>query len=275
MYQLTGSIVLYNNDREELSRAIQSFLQTNLDAKLFLIDNSPTNDLKDICKDARVEYIHSEKNVGYGAGNNIAIRMILNETKYHLVLNPDVYFEKGVFDSIYEYMENNPDVGMLSPQVYYPDGMRQPLCKLLPTPYDLSIRRFLPFRKIVQKRNRYYELRFSGYSKIMEAPFLSGCFMFIRAEALKKVGLFDEKIFMYYEDTDLTRRMQGHYKTIFYPSAEIVHSYKGSFHNPRLLMIQIRSAIYYFNKWGWFSDNDRKRINRETVEKIQAMLQDD
>lgn len=274
MYQLTGSIVLYKNDRDELTRAIQSFLQTTLDAKLFLIDNSPTYELKDICIDDRVEYIHTDKNVGYGAGNNIAIRKTVKETKYHLVLNPDVYFEKGTLENMFEFMEDTPEVGMLSPQVYYPDGMRQPLCKLLPTPYDLTIRRFLPFRNIVKKRNRYYELRFSGYSRIMEAPFLSGCFMFMRTEALRKVGLFDEKIFMYYEDTDLTRRMQGYYKTIFYPFVEIYHSYKGSFHNPRLLWIQIRSAIYYFNKWGWFSDKERYRINKDIIQKIEVMLQD-
>ncbi len=274
-YQLTGSIVLFKNKREELKRAIDSFLQTDLTVKLFLIDNSPTSTLKDITDDGRVEYIHSDKNLGYGAGNNLAIREILKNSIYHLVLNPDVYFKKGTLRKIFDFMQQHSEVGILSPMVYYPDGMKQPLCKLLPTPYDLLIRRFLPLRKLVQKRNRFYELRFSDYTDIMEAPFLSGCFLFIRTEVLEERGLFDENIFMYYEDTDLTRRMHGHYKTIFYPEVEIYHAYKGSFHNPRLLLIQIRSAIYYFNKWGWFFDKERKKINRETIEKIENRMNND
>nr|WP_028950943.1 hypothetical protein [Sulfurihydrogenibium subterraneum] len=60
-----------------------------------------------------------------------------------------------------------------------------------------------------------YELRFTGYNKIMEVPYLSGCFMFIRTKVLEKVGLFDERFFMYLEDTELSRRIHKVSKTIF------------------------------------------------------------
>jgi len=87
--------------------------------------------------------------------------------------------------------------------------------------------------------------------------------MFLRTEVLKKIGLFDENIFMYLEDTDLNRRIHGKYKTIFYPKVEVVHEYaKESYENKKLLMFHIRSAIYYFNKWGWVFDKRRDEINK-------------
>ena len=68
-------------------------------------------------------------------------------------------------------------------------------------------------------------MQFTSYDEVMEVPFLSGCFMFLRSEALRKVGLFDERMFMYVEDTDLTRRMGQHFKTLYYPNAYVYHQY--------------------------------------------------
>jgi len=76
---------------------------------------------------------------------------------YHLVLNPDVYFESGVLEKLFDYMEFNSDVGQLMPKVLYPDGEVQYLCKLLPTPMDLIFRRFIPFEEWKRKRNELYE----------------------------------------------------------------------------------------------------------------------
>jgi GT2 family glycosyltransferase len=148
----------------------------------------------------------------------------------------------------------------------------QYLCKLLPTPFDLFGRRFLnsgPFKKIVEKGNEIYELRFTGYDKIMEVPYLSGCFMFIRTEVLKKVGFFDERFFMYLEDTDLSRRIHRVSKTVYYPEVSIYHEYgKGSYKNPKLLKYHLDSAIKYFNKYGWFFDKERDEINKKTLKKL-------
>ena len=72
---------------------------------------------------------------------------MLIESKYHIVVNPDIYFEEGTIESLTEYMDNNPDVGQIMPKVFYPNGELQYLCKLLPTPSDLIFRRFLPKTK--------------------------------------------------------------------------------------------------------------------------------
>lgn len=269
---VVACVVLYKNDEQILVNVIRSFLSTELNVKLFLIDNSPTDVLRSLVIDSRIEYYHNPSNPGFGAAHNIAIKKAFDiGAKYHLVLNPDIYFDKGTIEKIVHYMDINLEIGNLMPKVFYPDGSTQYLCKLLPTPYDWIGRRFNPFKKIVDRRNEIFELRFTSYNKIMEVPYLSGCFMFLRLDAIKKIGFFDEKIFMYGEETDLCRRLIiGGYKTIFYPDAVITHIFeKGSHKSWRLTWIGIQSAIYYFNKWGWFFDKERKRINKETLDKLR------
>ena len=269
---ITGTIVLYNNDKKVLKEAINSFLNSNLVDKLYLIDNSPSNYLKDISFDLRVEYIHNPSNPGFGAAHNIAIKKALAlGSAYHVVLNPDVYFDGSIIEELQDYMNDNVDVGNIMPKVLYPDHSTQYLCKLLPTPYDWIGRRFNPFKKMVERRNELFELKFTNYNKIMEVPYLSGCFMFLRLSAIENVGMFDEGIFMYGEETDLCRRLiDGGYKTIFYPNVTIYHHFeKGSHKSWRLTKIGIQSAIYYFNKWGWFFDRRRNEINKSILQKLK------
>jgi len=225
MNHLNSSIVLYHNKKEQVLRAIRSVLNTDLNVRLYLVDNSSNDVLKELAQlDSRITYIFNNANLGYGKAHNIAIRKSIEDhVPYHLVLNPDVYFERGVLEELYAYMEQNKDIGNIMPQVRYPDGEIQYLCKLLPTPIDLIFRRFMPFKKWLEKRNEQYELRWTGYDKIMNVPYLSGCFMFLRCSILEEVGLFDENIFMYLEDTDLSRRIHKVAKTVFYPNTYIYH----------------------------------------------------
>jgi GT2 family glycosyltransferase len=270
--KLTASIVIYKNDPVILKKAVDSFLQSNPAATLYLIDNSPTSSFKNYFNDERIRYIFNNRNVGFGAGHNIALKEILNSdsASYHIVLNPDVYFQNDVVDKMLHYMNENPQVGLAMPKVLYPDGRLQPLCRLLPSPVTLFSRRFLRFNSSwLNQINHWYEMHFSGYDKIMDVPFLSGCFMFLRMDALKKVGLFDERIFLYTEDTDLTRRIHQYYRTIYYPEAFIYHyNEKASYKNTRTLIHHIRSSITYFNKWGWFNDTEREAINQQVLLKL-------
>lgn len=266
MYDICGSIVLYRNEPDVVSKTIESFLNTDLRVFLYLIDNSPEDSLKVLAHCTNIEYIYVNKNIGFGAGHNIAIRKSMDNAKYHLVLNPDIYFEKGVLEGIFSFMEENKDIGLLMPKILYPDGRIQYLCKMLPTPLDIFLRRFLPFKKVVEKRNERYELRFTGYDKVMNVPYLSGCFMFLRNSVLKDVGAFDERFFMYFEDTDLTRRIHRKYKTVYFPYVSVFHCYgKESYRKLGILLIHIKNAFIYFNKYGWFFDRERKDINFKLI----------
>nr|WP_068892640.1 glycosyltransferase family 2 protein [Pedobacter panaciterrae] len=264
------SIVLYRNG-DEIEKTINCILNSKLDIKLFLIDNSETNRLEKFAKGNRTEYIFNNENIGYGSAHNIGIKKSTADgAKYHVVINPDITFEKGTLESIFEYMEEHLDVGSLMPRVFYEDGSIQRLCKLLPTPFDLIGRRFMGNTNWAKKQNSKYELHDFDYSSILNTPCLSGCFMFVRASAFEKSGLFDHRYFMYLEDYDLIRRINRYSKTIFYPYVSIIHGHaKESYKNGKLLKIHIQSAIKYFNKWGWFFDEERKRINQEVLSVIK------
>ena len=270
MKDLSASIVVYKNSAQMLSTAVKSFLSSTHDANLFIIDNSPSDALKTAINDPRVVYRFNNRNIGFGAGHNTVLREILEESRYHIILNPDVYFDEQVVRTLYGFMEQHPDVGQLMPKVLYPDGRLQPLCKLLPTPRTLIQRRFLNFRKSsLEKENYRYELRWSGYDKIMNVPFLSGCFMFLRTEALRRVGLFDEQFFLYTEDVDLSRRIHKYYRTVYYPEVTIYHHYqRGSYRNLWLTWCNINSAVRYFNKWGWTKDTEREFFNERTIQQF-------
>lgn len=255
LYDITSSIVTYNTKLDELKKAIESFLNTKLNVHIYISDNSPNNELEKYIKnidDSRISYIFNDKNGGYGWGHNQILKNIIGKSKYHLILNPDIYFDKGVLEELFSYMEKNKDIGNIMPMVKYPNGDVQYLCKRIPKPKDLFLRKFCPFKSVIERNNYKYEMRETGYNKIIDVPILSGCFMFIRNEVFRIVGLFDEQYFMYMEDFDLSRRIHEKYRTVFYPKVEIVHAHaKESFKNKKMAKIHLKAAIKYFNKWGW------------------------
>lgn len=257
-YNFTASIVLYKNNRKVLSETISSFLNTELSVRLILVDNSPTDELKDLKVESRVEYLFNNANIGFGAAHNIAIKESLENSEYYIVLNPDIYFEEGELEKMYSFMETNKNVGHLMPKVLYPDGKIQYLCKKNPTPFDLFLRRFMPniFKSKFKSRMEAYEYKDKDYNKTMyDIPYLSGCFMLFRTSVLKEVGYFDDRIFMYIEDADITRRFLEKSRTVYYAEAEIYHHFaKGSYTSWKLMWYSIHGAIIYFSKWGWSNE---------------------
>ena len=267
---ITASIVTYHHHFKDIRKVIECILSSPVSI-LYIIDNSSNHRLRELAKiSAKIKYIHSV-NLGYGAGHNIAIRESIDiGATYHIVVNPDIYFEEGVIEKLIIYMNKYSEVGLVMPRVLYPNGELQYLCKLLPTPFDLLFRRFLPWRRYVEKKNEKYELRFTNYSREMEVPSLSGCFMFVRIAVLKKVGGFDERYFMYAEDLDLCRRIGKVSRTMYYPNVVVYHEYaKGSYKNRRLLRYHLSSVVKYFNKWGWVWDLDRKIINKRILDNLK------
>jgi GT2 family glycosyltransferase len=269
--RLSASIVVYRSNPGLLRDAIESFLAAAPGSDLYIIDNSPTDDAKAHCNYPGTHYFFNGYNMGFGAAHNLALKKALeSSSEYHLVLNPDIYFGSDVVRQLTEFMDTNADVGLVMPKILYPDGRLQYLCRLLPSPTTLLMRRFLhPFKRMSSKINHHYEMHFSGYDQVMDVPFLSGCFMFLRVDSLRSTGLFDESIFLYTEDIDLSRRLHRRYRTVFFPGAIVYHHHvRESYRNLRVFVHHTRSAITYFNKWGWFSDSERERINRKIILKL-------
>jgi len=265
-YDLTVSMVLYKTNIAELETAIELIIASSLKTKIFLVDNSPSDELKFITRKYNVEYMFNNHNLGYGTAHNIAIKKASSLAEYHLVMNTDVDFDPEILEKALHCMEDNPDVGLLSPKIRLFSGELQHFCRLLPSPFDLFARRFIPgfVKPLLKKRLDNYVLADNDYSTPMNIPNLPGCFMFMRLKDLDKVKGFDENMFMYVEDIDLTRRLYEISKTIYYPEIEIRHGLaRGSYKFSKLVIYHINSAIYYFNKWGWFFDRDRNSINAE------------
>lgn len=268
---ITASIVSYKNDPKILQNSIDSFLNTTLDVKLYLIDNSPNDDLKTLVSDSRIEYIHNPTNPGFGAAHNIAIQKAIEfGSKFHFIVNPDIYFEDKVIQSMVSYAQKDLTIGMMMPQILNLDGSVQNLPKLLPNPFSILLRKIKKPTKAYQKFINQYELRNIPEKQIYNAPVLSGCFTLLNLEAIKKIGFYDDKFFMYFEDWDLSRRIHKHYKTIYFPLVSVYHGYdSGANKNRKLFEIFVNSAITYFNKWGWFFDSERKKINEEALKQFR------
>ena len=267
---VTVSIVTYKTDTEELRRCLDSLVSEKI-SELFIVDNSRMEYLEEFCKNLNnVQYIPSD-NVGYGAAHNIAIRKALERgSRYHLVLNSDVYFESDTIERLVGYVEKeeHQDIALVQPNVIFSDGRQQYSCRLLPTPANLIFRRFLP-KRLVSRMNYRYMLKFNDHKQEMNVPYHQGSFMFFRTSCFAKVGLFDERFFMYPEDIDITRSIHRYYRTMFWPGTTVVHAHRAaSYKSKRMLKIHIRNMIKYFNKWGWVFDKERKQWNRQLLDEL-------
>lgn len=275
MSGITASVVLYRTPAAQVLRLHDCLSRSSMRPDLYIIDNSPEPTTLPFEKVPWITYIHTEANLGYGAGHNIALRRVLDSSEFHFVLNPDICFEAEELEKMMAFMVQHPGVGQLMPRVIYPDGSLQYLCKLIPTPADLFLRRFMvgPLSRLAQKRIERFELRFTGYNLEMNVPYLSGCFMLFRTSVLQNVGLFDERFFMYPEDIDITRRVNACFRTVFFPGATIVHDHaRDSYKSNLALWIHMTNLVKYFNKWGWFHDPARSKVNRETLQQFQPGL---
>jgi GT2 family glycosyltransferase len=253
-WDCTASMVIYKNPPEVIRNAAVSFLETECAVQLTIVDNSPTTDLRSAFDGLPVSYHFYGENGGYGRAHNWAI-FDAEPSKYHLVLNPDIFIPSGTMSSLITFMENNPEVGIVCPRILNEDGSDQYLNKRYPSVTDFFIRRFVPhvFAPLFKRRQDYYEMRDVGYDKMCEVEVMTGAFMLCRTDVLKALGGFDPRYFLYLEDFDLSRKFQqnGH-RTVYCPEAAVIHYWTRESHkNIRMTLIFMTSMYRYFSKWGW------------------------
>lgn len=261
---MTASIVTYKVDLAELGCALQSL--GDVPERVYVVDNASEDRVRMYCSRwPKVEYIASA-NRGYGAGHNIAIRRALQGgTDYHLVMNSDLLFKPSDLRAMLGYMDANPGIGLLHPRIVDPDGRDQFTARMLPTPFDLIVRRFLPKGAFRRRRSRYL-LEHIDHGKPFDVHYVQGSFMLLRATALERAGLFDERFFMYPEDIDLSRRIAAIGRVTYYPGATVVHNHRAaSYASGKMLLVHMANMARYFNKWGWLFDSGRRRANKELM----------
>ena len=265
---ISASLVLYHNRQSDVDKVLDSVLHSKIDC-LYIIDHSSDDIFKSLVeKSDRIHYVHTA-NDGYGKGHNTGFELCqkVKTSKYHIVVNPDIYFEPEAIEALCDYMEEHDDIGLVMPKVFYPNGDFQYLCKLLPTPSDIFLRQFAP-QSVNERNDNRYAMKTADFDKEMDVPSLSGCFMFFRTDCFIKIGGFDTRFFMHFEDIDISRRIGNIARTVYYPGTSVVHAHEAAHkRSKKMLLIGLKSAVKYFNKWGWFFDKTRRKKNKETVRK--------
>ena len=273
---LSLSVVCYHTNPFELQQLISSVFVAITHAKqhwrfgrlhFAVIDNSERNGLDDRVLaglkvtadslDVELALIRGHGNVGYGRGHNLAIADAKSD--FHLLLNPDVVLDSECLSEGLSFLLSELDVVLISPLATNEAGEKQYLCKRYPSVFTLFVRGFLPasWQAKFKHRLAVYEMRELSETKpTASVPIASGCFMLCSSEALRAVGGFDERYFLYFEDFDLSLRLAKLGQIAYVPAMKISHSggnaaKKGFKH----IAMFARSGIRFFNThgWRWFS----------------------
>lgn len=269
IYDLAISIVVYDPDKEWLLKTINSCLgNKDLDLVISVWDNSKTSLSFDLPNDPRIKYhFNRGKNLGFGGAHNKNFLRVGEDAYYYLALNPDIMFDSNLLTKMLLNMTKDTTVGLSIPKICYSSGEIQRVNRRLPRPQDCFfnyVSNKISFTKpFLAPLCNHYLLKDIDLEEPFECPVISGCFMLFKSELFKKVGGFDERFFLYLEDTDIARRLSSIARTVVFSEAVAIHKWAQASHiNLRMLITQIVSMVRYFNKWGWFFDEERTKMNR-------------
>lgn len=226
------SVVIVNyNVKHFLEQCLNSVAAAvkHCETEVFVVDNNSVDGSCNMLREKFpwVKLIENKKNYGFSYANNQAIRESAGE--YVLLLNPDTVIEEDTLKSVCDFMDSHPDAGGLGVKMIDGKGRFLPESKRgLPTP-KVAFYKIFGLSKFFPKSKKFgkYHLTYLDKDEIHKVDVLSGAFMLLRAETLKKVGLLDETFFMYGEDIDLSYRISlGGYNNYYFPKTTIIH-YKG------------------------------------------------
>ena len=258
-YTVSASVVLYNGF-DEAAGCIESVLEktAGVPLELYLIDNASPDGTGEKLKEhfaGRAEVLCSPENLGYGKGHNLCLDKLAS--KYHAVINPDIVFGEDTLTKLCAWMDEHPEVVMVTPNILFPDGRVQRIAKRTPNVLALAARQ-LPLGFLKPYENHYLMLD-RDLSQPQEVQFCTGCFFVVRTEALKAFGGFDPDYFMYVEDADITRRAMAHGKVMYWPGTYVYHHWhRAPTRRLRPFVMQLRSMFLYFSKWGFCFGFGRK-----------------
>ena len=238
-------IILNYKSKGLLKQCLKGIIlsQPKIDYEIIVVDNNSGDKSLDMVKDILTKNYFSKQeklvgheiiippyrtiqspiNGGFSAGNNIGIRASKGE--YFMILNPDIAIVSGVIEKMVEYMDKNIQVGIVGPKLLNPDKTVQYSCRRFPNYLVPFFRRTvfgrLPFaKKLVEN---YLMIDFD-HKKTVEVDWLFGACLLVRKSATEKIGLMDERYFMYFEDMDYCRRFwENGYKIIYLSDVEIIH----------------------------------------------------
>ena len=252
-------IIVSYKVRYYIEQCLYSVLRSVPDAEIFVVDNDSADGSVEFLRKRfpQVEVIDNGCNAGFGKANNIALAKATG--RYVLFLNPDTVVAERTIPGCIEYMDAHPDTGAVGVRMQYGDGhFALESRRSLPTPsvafwHMTGIGRLFSHSRVFAK----YHLSYLDRDRECRIDVVSGAYMFIRKEALDKIGGFDEAFFMYGEDIDLSYRiLQQGYNNCYLP-LPIVH-YKGESTNKT----SYRYAKVFYDAMNIFFDKHFKRYSR-------------
>lgn len=250
------SIVIVNYKSKDLAlnciKSIKGADWPGLDYEIIVVDNySMDLSSRDLEPLGQIRFIMNGRNMGFSAANNQGIRQA--QGKYVVIMNPDTLASKDVFIKLFDFMENNPKVGVVGPKQFNLDKTVQDTCFRWPGLLTPLYRR-TPLGRIGLAERDLDRFLYKDYNKDSqrEVDWLLGSFLFCRAEALRQVGVFDERFFIYFEDTDLCRRFwRSGYKVVYNPDAAITHNHiRQSARLPWYKFFKSKASWHHLASWG-------------------------
>lgn len=263
-----SSVIIVNYFSADLiGRALRSVI-SEPHVEVFIVDNTCTPEeeerLRQVATTYDLKVIQNSKNVGFAAANNQAFSM--SQREYVLLLNPDAFVLPGCIKMMTAFLDQNPKAAAISPMVYWDDGMRYFFPRYpYPSPFRglftelaLSVE---SLSKLYSFHERKKNLELWRSAAPVEVKNLHGGVMMVRRSSIKTVGkLFDERFFMFYEDTDLCLRLRRKgYKLYILPGAKAVHNYRHS--EKKLERMAEALQLYY-----------KKHYDRNILKKLPAGL---
>jgi GT2 family glycosyltransferase len=250
------SIVTYNSQHIfDVLDNLKSEFGVDSHFRFVVFDNNSSEEYKARLKGytdfADITFYH--ENNGFGFGHNY--NLLQAQEDYFLIFNPDIMLKKETLVSMIEKMEKDKSISLLVPKVLNADGTTQHLMRKRVTVFDYALR-FIPFafvKKMFSKRMASFECRDIPDDRDVQIRIGSGCFMLFRGTVFKELNGFDDRYFMYFEDTDICMEMEKrNMKIVYTPFSHVIHYYeRGSHKNSRLFKIFMQSLYKFFNKWGW------------------------
>lgn len=229
----TAVIIVNYNDIQSTVEYVNKIKEYNIIDKIVVVDNLSTTigafeKLKEL-ENEKVYVIQSDKNGGYNYGNNFGIRFLEDKKEqydYFVISNPDIDIEEKAIINSLEVLKENSDIAVVAPRMLNKDKnpIRRSAWKLRTFGLDvIHSTRFLEI--LFYKKLRAGEYLEKDYkNEKLEVEAISGAFFIIKNEILKEIGLFDENVFLFYEEDILAKTLKDkNYKTISLNSENFIH----------------------------------------------------
>jgi len=258
------SILIINYKNPPLLRlcltSLKRALSSSLKHEILVVDISASPETKNVVKEfSETKLLAFKENIGYTKGVNEGIKASSGD--YILVLNPDIIPRPGSIERLVSYLKGNPGIGLVGPRLLNFDGSAQSSCFRHYTPLTILCRRSslgrTPWGKKILDRFTMADKKLNEPTK---AEWLMGSAIMVSRKAADKVGLMDEKFFLYMSDVDWARRFwENSFEVSYYPNSEMYHYHKRESKGYLgLLDVFINKqsrwhlidAIRYFRKYG-------------------------